>query len=87
MKSKIIHGINVLFYFYLQTRTQEQAAKELASLVDPKAAALSIVSQMDKAQSTNVAVQQTSSKKTNGPAETGSLLKHKEMLNSKVSYL
>ena len=57
----------------------------MASLVDPKAAALSIVSQMDKAQTT--AVQQTSSKKTNGPAETGSLLKHKEMLNSKVSYL
>ena len=60
-------------------RNQEQAAKELASLVDPKAAALSIVSQLDK-QQTNSQI-----KKTNGPAETGSLLRHKEILNSKVS--
>ena len=57
---------------------------ELASLVDPKAAALSIVSQMDKAQTGPLAT--PPAKKTNGPAETGSLLKHKEMLNSKVNW-
>ena len=52
-------------------------------MVDPKAAALSIVSQMDKAQTAPLAT--PPAKKTNGPAETGSLLKHKEMLNSKVN--
>ena len=70
--------LGVLYRLFLQTRNQEQAAKELASLVDPKAAAISIVSQLDKQAS------QPPLKKVNGPAETGSLIKHKEMLNSKV---
>ena len=69
--------LGVLYRLFLQSN-KEQAAKELASLVDPKAAAISIVSQLDKQAS------QPPLKKVNGPAETGSLIKHKEMLNSKV---
>lgn len=50
--------------------------------IDPKIEAMNIVSEIDKQQKSNIT---TPKKKGLGPAETGSLLKHKELQQNKFS--
>ena len=82
--TEILMSFLLLFLsFRFENVLKAQAAEELASLVDPKVAAINIVSQLDRQQANQSSGFGGPIKKPLGPAETGSLKKHKEILNTK----